>query len=304
VTIASSPPSTSTPASSPEASRPSASRPPVQAPNAIAASAVPITAVLVCSDSPTYGATRRSPTISSTSTAAAARKTTASATRTGSGGNCWSLQSVVCIIFLVDLLGRPSPPPEPSMTAVRPPDPDLGALGHELFRQARILHMLKARLTAESTGLDSGALGVLVHVVKSGGMRQRDLADCAMLDPSTVSRYVGLLAKVGYVERQADQGDGRAVRLVATDAGRAVHARLTARRESMMSEVLAGWSAEDVDELTTRLRRLNDDLEAIRSQPGLHPFRHPPLTDAGAPTGPDPAGHAGSTTLTTHDLER
>jgi DNA-binding MarR family transcriptional regulator len=168
------------------------------------------------------------------------------------------------------------------------PDPDLGALGHELFRQSRILHMLKARLTADSTGLDSGALGVLVHVVKSGGLRQRDLAECAMLDPSTVSRYVGLLVKLGYVERQADQEDGRAVRLVATDAGRDVHARLIARRESMMKEVLAGWTVEDVDELTTRLRRLNDDLEAVRTQPGPHLFRHPMPT----------------TTLTTHDLER
>jgi DNA-binding MarR family transcriptional regulator len=187
------------------------------------------------------------------------------------------------------------------MTTATAPDPDVGALGHELFRQSRILHMLKARLSAESTGLDSGALGVLVHVVKSGGMRQRDLAECAMLDPSTVSRYVGLLVKLGYVERQADQEDGRAVRLVATDGGRAVHARLAARRESMMKEVLAGWTVEDVDQLTTRLRRLNDDLEAIRGQPGLHPFRHPLLTAASAATGPEAAV---DTTLTTHDLER
>lgn len=183
------------------------------------------------------------------------------------------------------------------MTSASTPGPDLGQLSHELFRQARILHMVKARMTAESGGLDSGALGVLVHVVKSGGMRQRELAECAMLDPSTVSRYVGLLVKLGYVERQADQEDGRAVRLVATEAGLAVHRGLIARREALMRDVLADWTAEDVEQLTTRLRRLNDDFEALRTLPGLHPFRHPMPVAAGAATGPD-------TTLTTPDLER
>lgn len=182
------------------------------------------------------------------------------------------------------------------MTSASTPGPDLGQLSHELFRQARILHMVKARMSAESGGLDSGALGVLVHVVKSGGMRQRDLADCAMLDPSTVSRYVGLLAKLGYVERQADQEDGRAVRLVATEAGLAVHRGLVSRREAMMRDVLADWTVDDVDQLTVRLRRLNDDFEAIRTQPGLHPFRHPLPVAGGTTTGTD--------TLTTPDLER
>lgn len=183
------------------------------------------------------------------------------------------------------------------MTSASTPGLDLGQLSHELFRQARILHMVKARMSAESGGLDSGALGVLVHVVKSGGMRQRELAECAMLDPSTVSRYVGLLAKLGYVERQADQEDGRAVRLVATEAGLAVHRGLVSRREALMRDVLSGWTAQDVEELTSRLRRLNDDFEAIRTQPGLHPFRHPVPAAAGSATGT-------GTTLTTPDLER
>jgi hypothetical protein len=47
----------------------SAIQPPLHAPYAIAASATPMTALLVCSVTPTYGPTSRSPTISSTSTA-------------------------------------------------------------------------------------------------------------------------------------------------------------------------------------------------------------------------------------------
>jgi DNA-binding MarR family transcriptional regulator len=172
-------------------------------------------------------------------------------------------------------------------------------LNAELFRQARILHMLKARLSAESAaGLDSGALGVLIHVVKSGGIRQRELAECAMLDPSTVSRHVALLVRVGHVERQPDPDDGRAVRLVATPTGVAMHEQLVSRRESLMREVLSHWSEQDLDDLTSRLRRLNDDIEACRPQTGL-PFRHPvprsaPAQSAPAQSSPAPSSPAPS----------
>jgi DNA-binding MarR family transcriptional regulator len=156
------------------------------------------------------------------------------------------------------------PSEEPETTGIH-------RLSQELIRHGRILHLVKARLSAESGGgLDSGALAVLMHVVKSGGLRQRELAACAMLDPSTISRHVGLLVRLGHVERRPDPDDGRAVRLVATSTGLAVHDRLTARREALMSDVLAGWTDQELDQLTGWLRRLNDDFEARRPRP-----RHP-----------------------------
>ena len=183
------------------------------------------------------------------------------------------------------------------MTADREPGRGISPLAHELFRHVRILHMVKARLSAEAVGgLDSGTLSVLMHVVKSGGMRQRDLADCVMLDPSTVSRHVALLVKLGHVARQADQEDGRAVRLIATGSGREVHSRLVARREAVMGEVLAGWTDDDLARLTDGLRRLNDDFESIRLNPGLDPFRPPGLHPVGATTTALPS--------TPDDLER
>jgi DNA-binding MarR family transcriptional regulator len=168
------------------------------------------------------------------------------------------------------------------MTSVSDSSAGIGELGQQLIRHARILHMIRARLSAESGGgLDSGALSVLMHVVKSDGLRQGELAGCAMLDPSTVSRHVGLLVRLGHVERQPDQGDGRAVRLVATADGRAVQQQLTQRREALMREALRSWSDDDLSALTAQLRRLNDDFEAIRPQPGPAALRQPVL-----PAGP------------------
>ena len=163
------------------------------------------------------------------------------------------------------------------MTPVSDTSAGISELGQELIRQARILYLVRATLSAESGGgLDSGALAVLMHVVKSGGLRQRDLATCAMLDPSTVSRHVGLLVRLGHVKRLADQEDGRAVRLVATAAGHAVQQQLTARREALMREVLRNWTDDEVNSLTDRLRRLNDDFEAIRPRPGQAEPSRPP----------------------------
>ena len=161
--------------------------------------------------------------------------------------------------------------------AVPAEDPTpVGALSQELSRHARILHMLKSRMFAVSGyGLDHGALSVLFQVVKSGPIRQGELAECAMLDPSTVSRHVSLLVRLGHVERRADPGDGRAVRLIATPRGLEVHDQVMGRRDAMIRDVLAGWPDEDVRDLTGRLRRLNDDFEAFRPQlrlPGVPPF--------------------------------
>jgi DNA-binding MarR family transcriptional regulator len=52
------------------------------------------------------------------------------------------------------------------------------------------------------------------------------LADALYLDASTASRVVESLVRKGYCRRERDPDDGRAVRLVATPEGRALHAAI------------------------------------------------------------------------------
>ena len=149
-------------------------------------------------------------------------------------------------------------------------------LSQELIRHARILHLVKTHESTSSlTGLDSGAVTVLMFLVKGGPQRQGALADCAMLDPSTVSRYVAQLVRAGHVERRPDPADGRAVQLVATERGRAVARLIGQRRDALLRDVLAGWPAEDVRDLAVRLRRINDDFEAHRPHLRSHPLAVP-----------------------------
>jgi DNA-binding MarR family transcriptional regulator len=145
-------------------------------------------------------------------------------------------------------------------------DPALTAeLNSELTRHTRLLHVLKSSMATHlPEGLEAAAFGLLITLVKGGARRQGELAELCLLDPSTVSRHVGQLARAGYVERRPDPGDGRAVHLVATDEGVRVADEIRRRREAVMAEALDGWSPHDAATLVALLRRLNDDLDAIR----------------------------------------
>jgi DNA-binding MarR family transcriptional regulator len=116
-----------------------------------------------------------------------------------------------------------------------------------------------------------------------------------MLDPSTVSRHVGQLARAGYVERRPAADDGRAVRLVATNAGEQVAREMARARLKLISAALGGWTADDLSRLVVLMRRLNDDLDAFR------PHLLPTITGSPA-TEPAPA-HGDTSDPATPDLE-
>lgn len=138
-------------------------------------------------------------------------------------------------------------------------------LSAELVRHQRLLHVLKTVLSSWSPGnLDQGAWTLLLTLVKDGPRRQGELADCVLLEPSTVSRRVGQLVQLGYVERRADPGDGRAVQLVATEAGRQAFDVVRLRRLELVRQLFAHWDEDDVETFDRLLRRMNDDLDTYR----------------------------------------
>ena len=85
-----------------------------------------------------------------------------------------------------------------------------------------------------------------------------------------------MLVEQGLVRRVADETDGRASRLVVTDAGHPALDFLRREREAHLARVTADWDAADLDALTTLFGRLLDDIAATL----------PGVPDAGAPTDP------------------
>jgi DNA-binding MarR family transcriptional regulator len=111
------------------------------------------------------------------------------------------------------------------------------------------------------SGVEWGAMGLLGHLVTGEGRRQRELVCVTRLDPSTVSRHVAGLVQAGLVERRADPADGRAVRLVATDRGHELHARMTAHRVAALAPLIEDWDHDEVVRLTAMLTRLCDRMQ-------------------------------------------
>jgi DNA-binding MarR family transcriptional regulator len=153
-----------------------------------------------------------------------------------------------------------TPPTQPAQAGSTPAN---RSLSQQMVRYQRLLHLMKAQLTASSqNALEWGCLPLLSALILSGPQRQRQLAECSLFDPSTVSRRVALLVQHGYVERRPDPGDGRAILLAATPLGEDLYQQIRTRYEAVMAHVLQSWSEEDVQVLGTLLHRLNDDIEA------------------------------------------
>src|SRR4051794_11945552 len=137
---------------------------------------------------------------------------------------------------------------------------EVSTLSDQVPRFMRLAHAIKSSLGADSR--DRAALVLLFPLVRLGPLRQGALADLVHADPSTVSRHVTSLVERGFVTRVADETDGRASRLVVTDAGHAQLEELRHQREAHLESITAAWTEEDLATLTTLFGRLLDALTA------------------------------------------
>lgn len=161
-----------------------------------------------------------------------------------------------------------------SRTSVtEPPDarpaadaPYASALSWELVRLSRTTQAIRIALaTHDEDGVEWSTYVLLFQLVRRGPQRSSALAGNVCVDPSTISRQVAQLVKLGLVERRADPDDGRATLLVATTEGERVHAGVKFRRERAIARLVEHWAPDDVDTLTTLLLRLNDDFDTNRT---------------------------------------
>ena len=93
-------------------------------------------------------------------------------------------------------------------------------------------------------------------LLRRGPSTLNALAAELCLDKSTASRVVATLQRKGYVGRTTHPGDGRAVLLDVTPAGRRLCDRLRADRIAERSELLARFSPEVRRGITDVMRRL------------------------------------------------
>jgi len=148
-------------------------------------------------------------------------------------------------------------------------------LSTQLIRLVKLLDRAHAQYHADHPdAVERATYHLLVHLVKDGPRRASALAEVVHSDPSTVSRQVAHLVRLGYVERAADPEDGRASLLVATEEGRRVFEENRRMRNERIAALTGDWDPADRATLTHLLARFVTGFERA----GLRP---------GAPTGSD-----------------
>ena len=170
-----------------------------------------------------------------------------------------------------------------------PSDADLvlaDEVSGQLIRLLRLMERKQAQHQAEHPdAVERATYLLLVHLVKDGPRRAGALAEAVHSDPSTISRQVAHLVRLGLVERTADPEDGRATLLAATEEGKRVFEENRRVRIQRIAEMLDHWSAGDRRLLAELLGRFATDFETFVARPAARPTEAVPAV-GGAPRTP------------------
>ena len=139
------------------------------------------------------------------------------------------------------------------------------SLGAELGSLIRVMKDLHAHVIQQAA-LQCEVAGAVVlgRLSQLGPVRLTDLAQNLMLDPSSVSRQVSALERVGLVTKEKDPVDLRAQRLVLTERGEQAVNAVRASFADALARLTPGWTKKDIEDLVDRMARLNNDLTTNR----------------------------------------
>jgi DNA-binding MarR family transcriptional regulator len=104
----------------------------------------------------------------------------------------------------------------------------------------------------------------LLNTLSERPRRITELADLEGLAQPTVTLLVGRLDERGWVSRQRDPDDRRAVLVSPTDAGLAALEQLRAESRAMMHEHIAAMEDAEVESLIAAMGALESLVEAIQ----------------------------------------
>lgn len=133
-----------------------------------------------------------------------------------------------------------------SRTLVLERDIDLGSVdGVDRLRLA-LIRLTRRIRTHASTGLTPSQTAVLATIIRHERVTVGQIAEIEHVQPPSVSKIVGNLEKIGYVERSVDPDDRRCAPLVATPAGLAYADGVRAAGRTWLAEQLDGLDVIDV----------------------------------------------------------
>ncbi|WP_238181008.1 MarR family winged helix-turn-helix transcriptional regulator [Methylobacterium trifolii] len=132
--------------------------------------------------------------------------------------------------------------------------PGAKSVGWALVQAAR-LHRSRIGDRLAGLGLFAGQEQVVQALAAAGTMTMGDLAATLRVRPPTASKTISRLAALGFVERRAEAGDGRIVRVRLTEAGLAKADAIERIWDDVEAELLGGLDGKEKRRLRKLLRK-------------------------------------------------
>ena len=130
------------------------------------------------------------------------------------------------------------------------------------FLLSDVARMMRTHVDQEARqfGMTRAQWSVLFRLERSEGLKQSELADLLDVQPITLTRLIDRLCDNGLIERRSDPADRRAKRLFLTPAARPLLDRLNTVSTEMLAGILAGIDRSKVEEMTTALATIKENL--------------------------------------------
>jgi DNA-binding MarR family transcriptional regulator len=139
----------------------------------------------------------------------------------------------------------------------------IGSAWKELRRGAAMSIFRDHLFGAGKDALEPGQVDTLELLAQQPSWRMSELADALRVDPSTATRAVQRLERVGLAVRRPSPEDGRVVFVSATSLGLRRHDAIADRRRESLGILLAVFTREEREGLADLMSRLVESLDAL-----------------------------------------
>ena len=123
-----------------------------------------------------------------------------------------------------------------------------------------LMRRIFVQRTAAKDGIYLGQGPAMEYIRRHPGCTQKDVADFIKVSPPSVAVMVKRMVRDGLIEKTPDESDMRQNRLTITARGEELSEQCRQMFEQVDNKIYAGFSEEELQQLSSYLERLIDNL--------------------------------------------
>ncbi|MEB2845604.1 MarR family transcriptional regulator [Rhizobiales bacterium RZME27] len=130
-----------------------------------------------------------------------------------------------------------------------------------ITQAARSMRTALSHMLSDS-GLYAGQDGVIMLLAEEDGMTPGHLAEKLGVKAPTMTRTIGRMEAQGFLERRADENDGRLAKVHLTELGRTSVEQISRSAENCGALAAKGLSDKEIKTLIKLLRTVDENLQS------------------------------------------